>query len=363
MQISHRVMTALAAFPRRHAVVTVATAAAIAMVATFSISTSIRADETEIVQAAEAVQMTQSQVTIVGTALGPDGYLTRDMHSVFWDKRADSAVRAAGGIENYARVMESDLLRRVDLMYEMWRSAEQSWAAGDHVETPEFVMALEHHRALADVTDRLAQLGARQDSAAMTQIILMAATSGEQVRDGDEPMLDHTVILTGLASRPGAEGRARVLAAQNWSPTPVTVTYPGTPISLKTAWPFTPRPTAHDGVRLTQQVDRVSSIEVRYLPNATGTPADVLAAAAASSDIAIMASAESTFRGAPSATLQGTREIKDGTLAIRARAIALGTGQGPNRGAIVLIVEAGRGGDTDARARLAAFEAALTLSE
>lgn len=356
-------MIALAAFPLRHSVVTVATAAAIAVAVTFSISTSVRADETKIVQAAEAVQMTQSQVTIVGTALGTDGYLTRDMHTVFWEKRADRAVRAAGGIENYARAMEGDLLRRADLMYEMWRSAEQSWAAGDHVETPEFVIALEHHRALANVTDRLAQLGARQDSAAMTQIILMAATSGEQARDGDEPMLDHTVILTGLASRPGAEGRARVLASQEWSPTPVTVAYPGTPVSLKTAWPFAPRQMAHDGVRLTQQVDRVSGIEVRYLPNAIGTPADVLATEAASSDIAIVALAESTFRGAPSATLQGTREIKDGTLAVRARAIALGANEGTNRGTVVLIVEAGRGGDTDAQARLAALEAALTLSE
>lgn len=356
-------MIALAAFPLRHSVVAIATAAAIAVAATFSISTSVRADETEIVQAAEAVQMTQSQVTIVGTALGTDGYLTSDMHRVFWDKRADRAVRAAGGIENYARAMESDLLRRVDLMHEMWRSAEQSWAAGDHVETPEFVIAIEHHRALANVTDRLAQLGARQDSAAMTQIILMAATSGEQVRDGDEPMLDHAIVLTGLASQAGAEGRARVLAARIWSPTPMTVSYPGTPISLKTAWPFTPRPLAHDGVRLTQQVDRVSGIEVRYLPNATGTPADVLTAAAASSDITITASAESPFRGIPSATLQGTREIKDGTLAVRARAIALGAIDGTNRGTVVLIVEAGRGGDTDAQSRLAALEAALALSE
>ena len=357
-------MIALAAFSRRRSVVTIATAAAIAIVANFSISTSGRAGEIDIVQAAEAVQMTQSQVTIVGTTLGTDGYLTRDMHSVFWDKRADRAVGAAGGMENYARAMEDDLLRRVDLMHEMWRSSEQSWAAGDHVETPEYVIALERHRALANATDRLAQLGARQDSAAMTQIILMAATSGEQVRDGNEPMLDHAVILTGLASRPGAEGRARVLAAKNWSPTPVTVIYPGTPISLKTAWPFAPRPMAHKGVRLTQKVDRVSGMEVRYLPHATGKAADVLATEAASSDIAIVASAESTFRGAPSATLQGTREIKDGTLAVRARAIALGANESTNRrGTVLLIVEAGRGGDTDAQARLSALEAALTLTE
>lgn len=313
------------------------------------------------------IEMTQGQVTIVGALLGADGYLTADMHRVFWEDVSDYAVDAAGGEDAYTRHLEADLLRRVALMHEMWRSAALSWSAGEDVETPEFTVALERHRALAAASNRLARLGARQDVAAMTQLILMAASSGEMVRDGDEPMIAHANIEAGIAARPGAAGRVHVLARRTWQPEESPHQYEIAGVTIQSAWPFTVRVSdsdmdgANEAVRLTKKLDRVSAIEVqRVAVNIVGGLSEALAALAAKRAIGATSFDDDAdqFRGHRSTLMTGTREIENGTLAVAVRAILLD----PGGDILLLIAEAGRGDSSQARARLEALEEALTIN-
>ena len=183
------------------------------------------------------IELSQTQTAIVGAALGPNGYLTDRMYDAFWADVSITTQNKYGGKFSYTKFLQEDLLRRVNLINEMWRSALLSWKKGEDIETKAFINAVKIHQELASQSNRLAKLGARQDIAAMMQLILMASSSGKMEREGKTPVIKLEDIELGLAGYLGSKSRAEALAKPDWISTSKELKFDNFPISIKFTWP------------------------------------------------------------------------------------------------------------------------------
>ena len=163
------------------------------------------------------IEFTQGQVAIIGNLLGAKGNLTSEMHERFWSDVSKYAISNAGGLSVYEYKLESDLIRRVDLLHEMWRSAKLSWIAGEDIETSEFQKAIKNHQEHANNSNRLAKLGMRQDISVMMEVILIAASSGAMSQAGKEPIITLDEINLSINARNNGIKRAKALASSTWA--------------------------------------------------------------------------------------------------------------------------------------------------